>query len=500
MAEDCDEDIGEFLSLLGDEFEGVWEPIEGDGYCFFAALVRGLAWEAESSPWRLYMLALVLLWEVHEVHAFVSFPEGWEEVCRAYIVSACPELEVGQLDGSQVYVLHKLLHVHKKSAVLDGPYWGDAPEMAALGHMLGVKILVIPVPFQGSVTILGREVEFHEWDINAVRQSLPMHAIVLLHRRGNHYDLLRLNETDTPLQCASWEALVQSCHWRMASDLPAGPTRSMLLELKAELAGNSAPRGALDPETESVEAEMSESNSEVDSLSSDDVSGEMGCRCWVYEKKTWQTDEDKMEKVVQQIAVELREWPLLPVDPRDPDLCESWTDVGGICLPLAHCAFRGCGWWSDDVKALHGHLCSKHGGVLSGKRHSCYHERNVCNENMALYCAAIREKEQEHVPVVGPSIDRRAIRQLNVVCNDERLQMLVCACCATKKVYGPGSAVSELEVRKGAELLQLGLPVLEVNFGMDRFRRLYGRGPQFAEDEDLQAGGKIKDASGKLEF
>ena len=70
---------------------------------------------------------------------------------------------------------------------------------------------------------------------------------------------------------------------------------------------------------------------------------------------------------MQQIAAELREWPLLPVDPRDPDHCEGgWTDVGGICLPLAHCAFKGCDWWSDDLTALHGHLCREHGCVLSG--------------------------------------------------------------------------------------------------------------------------------------
>ena len=285
MSGDCDEEISEFLSLLGDEFEGASEPIEGDGYCFFSALVRALSWEAASSPWRLYMLALVFLWEAADLHMFVSFPDGWEEVCRAYIATACAELEVGQLEGSQVYVLDKLLHVAQKVRVLDGPYWGDAPEIAALGRVLGVKILIIPVPFQGSVMILGRELEFHEWDISTVRDALLMHDIVLLHRRGNHYDLLRLKEAKKLLQCTSWEALVQSCNWRVADDLPAGPTRRMLLELKAELAGNSAPMGSRDAETESDDAESSESNSEADSLSSDDGSGEMACRCRIYEKK-----------------------------------------------------------------------------------------------------------------------------------------------------------------------------------------------------------------------
>lgn len=45
MSGDCDEEIGEFLSLLGDEFEGALEPIEGDGYCFFSALVVGSSFE-----------------------------------------------------------------------------------------------------------------------------------------------------------------------------------------------------------------------------------------------------------------------------------------------------------------------------------------------------------------------------------------------------------------------------------------------------------------------
>ena len=252
MSGDCDEEIGEFLSMLGDEFEGSWEPIEGDGYCFFAALVKALSWEVVSSPWRLYMLALVFLWESPDLHIFVSFPEGWEEVCRAYVGTACAELEVAQLESSQVYVLDKLLHIAQKVRVLDGPYWGDAPEIVALGRMLGVKMLIIPVPFQGSVTILGRELEFHEWDISTVRESLLLHDIVLLHRRGNHYDLLRLNEAKKPLQCTSWEALVQMCNWRVVVDLHAGPTTRMLLELKAELAGNSAPDGSWDAETESA--------------------------------------------------------------------------------------------------------------------------------------------------------------------------------------------------------------------------------------------------------
>ena len=65
--------------------------------------------------------------------------------------------------------------------------------------------------------------------------------------------------------------------------------------------------------------------------------------------------------------------------------------------------------------------------------------------------------------------------------------MLICVCCATKKVHAQRAAISELELRKGADLLRLGRPVLEVNFGMERFRRLYGCGPPFAEDEDVQA-------------
>lgn len=492
MADESDEDVLQFLDALGDGFGGSFVKVPGDGYCFFSSIAAALGWSACKIGWKLYLLALFILLDQPDLTDFVSFPDGQEESARNRIAGVCTDLDVICLNVTQVYAIDKLLYLRAKRNVLDGPYWGDTPEMVALVRMLGIRLLVLPVPFQDSITVLAETVQWHSVDLIGLKDQVLSYDIVLLHRRQLHYDLLRVgNGAVSGRGCESWEDLVQQCEWRFLADLPAGPTQRIFAELKWQLCPAPLPSEHLESDPEGLpiglDIESDVSDSAADSMSSCD--GE-DLRCYAYQvfgARGRRTDEDVVEEHVGKIASELRQRPLLPADPRDARHMTDWTDVGGIRLPLVHCAFKGCGWCSDNVQDLDGHLCRHHFRSLTGQNHVCLEDRNVCNHNMALYCAAIRLKEQEHMPLVGPSIDCRAIRQLHSVCEGS-LTMLVCACCATKRIHLRGTRVSEIEQRLGADVWALGRDVLEVNFSMERFRRLYGHGPAFAEDTDLQAG------------
>ena len=49
---------------------------------------------------------------------------------------------------------------------------------------------------------------------------------------------------------------------------------------------------------------------------------------------------------------------------------------------------------------------------------------------LAYYMAAVREREREHLPVIGPSVDRRALAMVHKLCRSSSVQALVCFSCA----------------------------------------------------------------------
>lgn len=120
------------------------------------------------------------------------------------------------------------------------------------------------------------------------------------------------------------------------------------------------------------------------------------------------TDQDAEEEKVLAVAALLRERPLMPSDPRDPTATRSWTAVdSGMRLPLAHCLFRGCAWTGDSYNMLRAHLCQDH---LEALRIESQGEDTA--EIMAMYCAAIREREAMCMSLVGVSVDRRTIAMM----------------------------------------------------------------------------------------
>jgi serine/threonine-protein kinase RIO1 len=49
---------------------------------------------------------------------------------------------------------------------------------------------------------------------------------------------------------------------------------------------------------------------------------------------------------------------------------------------------------------------------------------------LAYYMAAVREKEREHMPLIGPSVDRRTLSMVHKLCRDDTVKGMVCCVCA----------------------------------------------------------------------
>ena len=155
--------------------------------------------------------------------------------------------------------------------------------------------------------------------------------------------------------------------------------------------------------------------------------------------KTWCTPEDVDQKLVLQVKEHLRKFPLLPPDPLDPT--RSYTNVESCAkLPTLHCAFVGCSFakdwhpkyhWSLE-RALYSHLLGSH------RKQEMKDVFDKCSEPkddlemtaLAYYTAAVCEREREHIPIIGPSIDRRTLTLVCRLAGSDNIQSLMCFCCA----------------------------------------------------------------------
>ena len=88
-------------------------------------------------------------------------------------------------------------------------------------------------------------------------------------------------------------------------------------------------------------------NDDTDSLSSvsdaSDASDVFHVAALPRHLRTWETVEDLETRRIHALARHIRERPLLPLKPGSTT--EVFTDIdSGICLPFAHCFFKGCTW------------------------------------------------------------------------------------------------------------------------------------------------------------
>jgi hypothetical protein len=92
---------------------------------------------------------------------------------------------------------------------------------------------------------------------------------------------------------------------------------------------------------------------------------------------------------------------------------------------------------------------------------------------MDHYQQAISTLEREGIPLIGPSVDRRALNLLTQTYNDENVRALACFVCGQKHVATPG-ANSAIEYQGARWLESLGIDTLEANVGWARWEELYG--------------------------
>ena len=123
----------------------------------------------------------------------------------------------------------------------------------------------------------------------------------------------------------------------------------------------------------------------------------------------------------------------------------------GIRLPYVSCGFRGCGWVRDvppsyhwDMEtAMYSHLAKHHrhremssDAAWSGEgvpekstRSEIGYPGETRMEALAYYMAACEIKEQEGLPVIGVSQDRRMLAIMANVVNSSTVRSLVCFAC-----------------------------------------------------------------------
>ena len=179
--------------------------------------------------------------------------------------------------------------------------------------------------------------------------------------------------------------------------------------------------------------------------------------------KTWTTLEDQDLDRIERLSAELRDRPLLP--PMPDDASRHWQEsTSGVAFPSCHCAMQNCGWVSPRMPCLHRNpdapvwigregrwklldVCSlgKHGGVGCCGDASCLRQhlsdvhrdafvrscgQGTSAKHYSMYLEALACKEQDTMPKVGASVDRRTFGHLSADLTEDALRAMVCMCCA----------------------------------------------------------------------
>jgi hypothetical protein len=450
----------------------------------------------EDMAWKMYLLALGLLLCNDELQLLPSETEAEHAARRGRLANR----QVMGSDGltvAELYVVDKLLVLLDRVNVLDSDHYADAPEITALVAALDWKILLVDMPYRGSGCILPTHHFVAGQQFEETCSQCCFFDGVLFYWGGAHYEIVRvvdMNLNSTQKNIEIFQELWDQCR---------GPLVALLERVNLPGRGTELCDVFFHPkkgEAVNIPAEACSANIFAETASSDAVSEELSSEesdCADYvdlvsvtDNKDWQTDQDAEDDVVQRICACLRDRPLLPADPTDPESVRSWTDVdSGVRLPLVHCAFKGCPWTGETYRQLGGHLCKKHGALLAGKQHVCEMHGQGCEDVLAFYAAAIRKKEEMHMGLVGVSVDRRTIELMQQEISSAHVRMLVCLCCACKKVEMTGEGQQgDIQMHPAKTLLELPRSTLTVNFGYDMFIETYGNGPPFEHCEDLKVG------------
>ena len=187
----------------------------------------------------------------------------------------------------------------------------------------------------------------------------------------------------------------------------------------------------------------------------------------VDQARQWQTLEDYEAEVTASLTSQLRAKPLLPPCLEGTD-STAWDSMSGVPYPTSHCAIQGCNWCSaaepcapnhdktqtwrvENLKWRHPEkLCCSDASRCLWAHLRCSHaklfpEAEPC-EIPSQYLEALYRKEDQSVPEVGWSVDRRTFRRMAATLTEENMVGLCCASCARTHVAGPNGEVGYVSV------------------------------------------------------
>ena len=209
-------------------------------------------------------------------------------------------------------------------------------------------------------------------------------------------------------------------------------------------------------------------------------------------ERAWCTLEDQHWEQIQTISRQFRTKPLLP--PSVPHVPVELADsMSGVPYPACHCAFEGCTWCSDAQPCVDA-LLLKDRWIVQGVTWHCS-SGACCNDTAAClwahlhsqhalafqhcpgdlvssYIAALKCVEEQSVPAVGWSVDRRTLRRLHAERQEEQAVALICACCAAVLPSGPRSDIGYLSVEQIFETLTP--ESFQQNWDLMQYRTSYG--------------------------
>eukprot|EP00435_Cladocopium_sp_Y103_P023660 s5233_g5.t1 len=209
--------------------------------------------------------------------------------------------------------------------------------------------------------------------------------------------------------------------------------------------------------------------------------------------KEWTTVEDMELQAMKQLATAFRQRPLLPPPLPDHEPGVSAAD-SGVAYPAMHCAFADCNWCASSEPCAahweHANSWKIIGCQWTAPCTTCCGDSNTClwahlreahKEHFqsvdipSLYRQALIVHEEQYVPAVGDSVDRRTLRRLATSVQDEHLMALVCACCARVQPSGNNSDIGYLSV---ARLFgEMTTDSFNANWDFAQYSTTYGKHP-----------------------
>ena len=179
----------------------------------------------------------------------------------------------------------------------------------------------------------------------------------------------------------------------------------------------------------------------------------------------------------------LRDQVTMPAHPEGSQ--EFWLKTiktGGQLAPVS-CAFVNCNWhggksfsekalredpehpWDQQLRQ---HVWSMHANVIESMGDSVFKKAATVSQIWDVYKLALSVKEQNGIPIAGPSVDRRVFQYISQIYNDTRVRALMCLCCPLTKV-DTGRCRSHIKFYSVGWLLQAGPDAIIKNLSMARY-------------------------------